>query len=1113
MTQPAASPSPSSPAASTVPAPRRKAGFLRKLLRLVVVLLLLVGLSPLLLKVGFVRDLLARRVGDALGLPVTVAKASAWWTSGVDLEGLVVGSPPGFDGPLAQVERVHVEVGLLRLVRGNVDARVQVTRPVLMLRRNAAGALNIDGLRGGEERPKEPKASDGSSAGAQVQVEVVDGAFEAHGWGSRVERVSDIDWTAEVEASGAMKATLGALAEKAGVSGGDVRISIQGARTPDGESPITAEVPELDLARLAGLIEGLSGLRDIRGTTRLSARGALAADGSVKGRLVLGGEGFSARTAGGARVALGRVTGTIDVVQSAEGESATADLTLADVEVEDGEGAEARRLTEPSITSQFEARHGKDGVIDVRTLKVSAGQALSASTGGPLRLLPPAAGGAGPYRVEGQVTVQADLGRLAALKAFVPRLASLQSGQAVATLEGRPAEGLDVGLGARVVNLVLAAGDLAPDGHTERDVVLQARLVHGSDGASTLDLYRLSSSVATLDAAQPFQVRHARDGALSFAGTLKLAVMLEPLGRLLGGALGLAPGERLGGTLSAEGTATGTAEDGRLTLRLGGRGLRLPPSFGDAGREGDLAGQLQLEWSPSLLVAQVQGVRAFGTTLDGRAALQRGADGLRFDGAEGELGADLATVRGWFGARLGLAPGAALAGQVRSKVTLTSEAAGRRAAGSTQVANLSYRSAPGAAPLEEQALTLEHTLLLPREAGPVALEVLRLRTSALTADLSGSRLPQGEGGSLLLTGTVDGDAARLAERVRAVLGSEYRDLTGSGRVTGSLRLEGPAADALAGSTASADLRLGSWSAAGAALSDGRLRLQRAATSQPYALELDAGLNGGTAAVRLGLRPSGAALPWTLTTTLRAVDLSTLVLDHGAGRYLGYVLPTLVPMDKSTPVLSGRLEADLSLAAGDVADPALLDTVAGTGKVSLTQGTLGESTLFGAIAGGQGLGDVGAALGKVAPEVGRTLASFQRAVTFQSLLSRFRVGQRRLTLEETRLTGEALRLDMTGTVTFEQQADLAARLWLGSAAGSALKPVVPDQTIPLRIRGRLDKPQVLPDLKASDLLKGAVGDLLPKPADLLPGSGQDPTKKLEDEAKKLKDRFKGLLPGK
>ena len=57
-------------------------------------------------------------------------------------------------------------------------------------------------------------------------------------------------------------------------------------------------------------------------------------------------------------------------------------------------------------------------------------------------------------------------------------------------------------------------------------------------------------------------------------------------------------------------------------------------------------------------------------------------------------------------------------------------------------------------------------------------------------------------------------------------------------------------------------------------------------------------------------------------------------------------------------------------------------------------------------------------------------------------------------------------------------------------------------LPLRVRGPLERPQVTPDLKASDLLQG----VLPKPEDLL----KDPKKAL-DEAKKLKDRWKELLP--
>lgn len=1100
---------PSAAPATPIDAPvRRKGGILRKLVKLVVVLLLLVALSPLALKLGFVRDFVASRASKALGVPVTMAGASAWWTSGIDVEGLVVGSPPGHDGPLARVDKVHLEVGLLGLLRGDVQASVTVTRPTVMLRRNAAGAWNLNDLV--DQQPaSEPKPASAGGAKPGVRLEVIDGAVEAHGLSGRVERISDIDLTTELQPSGAVKATLGAIAEKASLAGGDVRISISGAKTPSGDQPVSASVPELDLKRLAGLIEGFTGLKDIEGTTNLEAAGSVAPDGSVKGQVVLGGQRFRATTAGGARVSLGSVRGTIDVTQGPDGDSAKADVTLSGVELVSGPEADAVRLTEPEVTARFEATRAKDESILVPVLQVAAGQALSLKAAAPIAVSAPKDGA---RRVEGKATLTADLARLAALKTFVPSLASLTSGLVVASFEGRSAEGLDVGLGARVSNLRLAPGDLAADGYEERDITLQARLARAADGSLRIDVYGLTSTLARLAAAQPFQVTRSADGALAFAGPLDLSVDLEALSRLAGAKLGLAKGERLRGTFGAKGQATGSPEDGRLDLTLAGRQLAFPASWSANTSPAALDGLLSLQWSKSLFVAELKGLKGVGVTADGRGAMKRNPDGMLFDAAEATLSADLAQVRAWFGSKLGLTPETALSGALKSDVRVQSTATGRRVSGTTQVANLSYRATRDAAPLEEQALTLEQTLVLPREEGAaMLLEVLKLRGGGLQVDLSGSSLGSGPKGALALKGTLEGDAARLAERVRAFMGPEYKDLTGSGQVTGTFTLNGSGESMLEGSTADATLALGTWKAAGATVESARATLRRASTRQPYALDLTTTVNGGPTSASLTLMPAGKALAWTLKALMKDVDLSTLLVDHGAGKYLGYVLPTLVPVDQSTPVLSGKLEADLDLKAADFAPETLKPTLAGRGRVSLTQGTLGQSTLFGAIGGGQGLGDVGKALQQVVPEVGRELGNLQRSLAFQSVLSRFSIANQVVTVEETKLSAQSVRIDMTGTVTFEQQANLALRLWMGGMGGEALKRVLPDQTIPLKVRGKLDKPQVLPDLKASDLLKGALPALLPKPTDLLPGAGADPKKALEDEAKKLKDRLKGLFP--
>jgi hypothetical protein len=570
------------------------------------------------------------------------------------------------------------------------------------------------------------------------------------------------------------------------------------------------------------------------------------------------------------------------------------------------------------------------------------------------------------------------------------------------------------------------------------------------------------------------------------------------LSRAFGGALALAKGERLRGTVSAKGTATGTADEGRLEAALAGRDVRVPESWGPNRASGTLDGTLTATWTPTAFLGQVKDLRGLGLEAGAQAALKRDATSTAFDGADLRLSADLAQVRAWFGGRMGLAPETTLGGKLLATLRVASTPAGKRVDGTTQVAGLVYRAAPASALLEEPALTVEHALVLPRGDGPVALESARLRGNGYTADLSGSSFGSGKDGRVDVLLVLDGEAQRLAERVRAFLGPEYQDLVGSGRVTGKVRFTGAGTPLLAAGTASGDLALGTWSAAGATLADGRLTLARPQATGPYQLALTGALNQGPTSVGLGLTPAGEALAWRLTGKLKGVDLSTVVANHGAGKYLGYVLPTLVPTNKDMPVLSGRLDADFDLTAADLSGERMLDTLAGPGTIALTQGTLGESTLFTAIGGGQGLGEVGKALDKVAPEVGRELQGLQRAIAFESVTSRFEVGSRRIDVKEAHVKGATTKIDMHGTVGFDQRVDLAAQLWIGSRAGDQLRKVRPDQTIPLRIAGTLEKPKVEPNLNIGDLMKGGLEQVLPTIGE----GASDLAKKLEEQRKRL-----------
>lgn len=971
-------------AAPPAPPLPRKRGFLGRLTRWLVVLLVLVALAPLALKLGFVRDFVAQKASAALGAPVSIAEASAWWTSGIDLRGLVVASPPGHDGPLARVEHVHVDVALFKLLKGDVDAHVLVERPVVTLRRDAQLRWNTADL-AGEKRPSDgtPREPSARSAGPQLTLEIVDGVFEAHGVSPTVERVSDIDLQASLAADGALGATLGLIAEKAGLAGADARLTFSGGKAPGEPSPFEAQVPALSLERLAGLIEGLTGVKGLQGTASLTAKGRLDAEGRLSGALKLGGQGVSATSPQGTRLRLGKLEATLDAIQGAAGESGRGSLTLTDLELVSGTGAEAQTFVEPQVTARFD-------------------------------------------------------------------------------------------------------------------------LARGPDGAGSLALHGVSSSIARLTGPQPFVIQQDAAGGLSFAGPLDLAVDLDALTRAFGAALGLRPGERLRGALTLKGGATGSSDSGRFEATLTGTGLSLPPSWSANRALAAIEGRLLLAWTEESLTLEARGVNALGLTAEGEARFEKQGATTPLVSADARVEADLAQVRAWFGPLLGLDPAATLAGRVQSVVKVTLPAEGLRLEGTTQTAGLAYRATPGGSLLEEPGLSIEHTFALAQGEGPTRFEVLRLRGNGYQADLSGSSVG-GADGALDLRGTIAGDAARVAERVAAFLGPDLKDLKGQGQVAGRFALQSQGEALVAGSTVDLDLTLGTWTSSGAVLSDARLTVKRASTREPYLVEVVSGANGGSATARLTLTPQGEALAWTLASTLKGVDMSTIVTTGPVSRKLAYVLPTLLPMNSATPVLSGKLDATVDLRASDLGGDALLTTLAGTGNLALTQGTLGQSSLFAALGtggGGGGLGEVGKVLAQVAPEVGKELANLTRAVAYQEITSRFTVAQQRVEVLETKMTAQAHRLDLKGVVTFDQRVDLTARLWLGSKAGEELKRVLPDQTLPLRIRNTLAQPQVVPDLKTSDLMQAA----LPTPAEIL----KDPKKAL-DEAKKLKDRWKELLP--
>lgn len=1320
----APSPLPGSPD----PAPRPRRRWLRWTLGLLGTLLLLVVLAPLAVGCSAVRTRIEAQASAQAGTPVRIGSLSAWWTSGLVLEGLEVASPPGHDGPLARVERVHVQVGLLALLRGRMEADVRVTRPQLMLRRNAEGRWNTSALAErraatGPAAPGEPTSgsapgpapSAGREPGAggsptarerdlpRLALHLEDGVVEAHGVGADVQRMRDIDLETFVSPDGAISTGLALLAERAGVGGADVAIQLEAGRLPGSSSQLSASVPAIDLARLAGLVEGLTGLRGLAGTTSLEARGELAPDGSISGTLTLRGESLTARGPGGQRVALKRITGTLRASQGPAGDRAAGELALESLEVQSGEGPEATRVSEPSVRLRFDLERAAGGTLTFSTLDVALGEALRIEAGERLRLTPATDGGA--PGVEGVATLRADLARLSSLLGLTPdrgaaegtlearlegastagggarvqaritgtglaaraqggarvtlasldgtctlrheagsdqleaalrladlRLAGQADGQpldwrepsltaevaatrtaegvvtlarlalaagpglvlstdgplvlrvvdgAARSLEGRATleadlarfaplaaqlggvEGLAGRLRGEVSGARDAAGTLSLQGRlsatgvaararkggsvalarldgaleaTRRGEATQATtrldlqgldlragegtqatrllepslsarlsLARAGDGSVELALEQLASSLLRMEGPQPFVLRRAPDGATSASGPLDLRVDLAALPRVLPDALAPAQAAQLAGTLRLAGTAQGSEREGALELALTSAGLRLPAGEGRPPVAGDVTGKAALRWSggASTLEASLAGLgmEARATAQATRAADSAGKEGAGKDGAGLQLEqarlearAALADVARALGPVLGLPAGSVLEGRLALETTLRGPASARRVEGRLSAEQLAWQAEPGARRIEEPSVVLEHALVLGAGEGPLSIERLRLSSRALALELAGQG---GQDGTFDLRGTLRGDAALLAERLRALGGESVADLEGSGALEGQLEAraaagETPLAERL---LARADLQLGSWASSGARLEQVRLTAQRQRLEQPLALALDARINQGTARAALDLKPAGGRLPWTLDARLAQVDTSTFVMRNAMVKRLAMVLPTLVPFDAKTPALSGLLDASLALAAPGIEDADLRAGLTGRGEVLLAKGTLGQSTLFGSLAGGSTLGDVGQALLRMAPEVSKALSGLAKAITYREISSRFAIAGEVLTIEQARMLAADHRLEMEGRVTADAVGDLRARLALEGKAGEEAQRVLPGGALPLRIRGPLASPEIRPDLKASDLLQG----LLPKPADLL----KDP--------KKVKDRLKDLIP--
>ena len=123
--------------------------------------------------------------------------------------------------------------------------------------------------------------------------------------------------------------------------------------------------------------------------------------------------------------------------------------------------------------------------------------------------------------------------------------------------------------------------------------------------------------------------------------------------------------------------------------------------------------------------------------------------------------------------------------------------------------------------------------------------------------------------------------------------------------------------------------------------------------------------------------------------------------------------------------------------------------------------------------------------KLTPQIRKTAAALwtvyaglTRTASFHRAESRFVAQNQVVTIQSGVLESERTRVDFRGTVTFAQVADLTMDLVFSGSAGDRLAPLIANKTIPLRVRGPLDRPQVVPNVDAAALARAAAGRLVP-----------------------------------
>ena len=945
----------------------------RRLLLLALVLLLLVAFAPFLVGLPLVRDRIAALASEAVGRPVALQRLAASWTKGIDVDGIRVDSPAGFEEPLATVKHVHVDVDLAALLRGRLDAAVEVQSPWITFLRDEEGASNTDDLFVGGRREARDAESTGPGPRPRLRLKVRDGLLRARGAkGGEPQEVRDLDADLGMDPDGRIEVRLEAVASRAAPGGEDAAISLDGVLPAEGEGPLHVAIPELDLARIAELVECASGVCDLRGRVAVALQGKTAPGPVFSGEL----------------------------------------------------RADARELA---------LRLPDGNAFAVQSLEIVG------------TLLPGAATSIGDVRV-------------------------------------------------RARQVVLGPGPLSVHGYVEPEILVHLETERPTGGGVGPTIVRLKEARSALLTVQPVAGRPppTLTAPSAVSGEAQAALDLAAVGGAFGALLRLEPTDRMAGVVRADVRVAMDGERGEAHATLQSTPITLPASWGSNLPATRLEGQADARATDGEVTLSVPRLAGLGFDVNARATLTRRGESLEASEAHVAWKADLQRSRPILLALLDLAPREQLAGAVASTVELRPDGTGLALRGQTTVSGFGWRDADGRVRIQGADVRVDHEAVVAREPGtPHRLDAIRVSLPGLEGVLTGTLTPGEDALDLDGRLSLRGDAGRLAPLVAGFLGEGYADLKGRGALEGVLALRGLTGRGGERLLANGHLGAGAWSTGGLEVTGARLEFERASAAVAQTVRFVAQVNGGTLKADAGFTPGPRETPWQAALDAKGIDTSTLLVSHGLGRFLTYLFPTIVPMDASTNVLSGKLDATLNLAAADIGGERLAPTLAGQGKILMAQGRIGDSTLFQVATRGGGLGKIGPLLAAAVPEIGRELEGLSRHLTFRSLESTFVVEREVLTIRHGMLEGDRVNIAFPGRVAFDQRMDLKVLVTLGGKAGERLGRILPSKTIPLTARGTLSAPVLTPELKASDLQGGALKGLIP-------GVGEgNPVEKLRD----------------